>query len=231
MPINMKKLILSAILLGSVFCTTSAQDEEVKQKGFKKENLFTGGSITVSFYSGGTILGGTPMFGYLLAPWVDAGVVLNYTYQGSRDVYVLDDKVRQHVFGPGVFTRIYPVKFLFAQAQLEHNFTNIKYSDPYGTSLKENNDANSLLVGAGIAQGRQRGSNSFFYLTILFDVLKNRYSPYVNNIYNSNGELIRTDVIPIFRAGINIALFSNRSGGDEREGGDGRRQPRNYDRY
>jgi hypothetical protein len=223
----MKKLFLS-ILLVSLIGRIAAQDEEIKEKGFKKENLFTGGSITLSFYSGGLILGGTPMFGYQPAPWVDAGIVLNYTYQGSRDVYVLDDKVHQHVLGPGVFTRIYPLRFLFAQGQFEHNFTTIKYSDPYGTSLKENNDANSLLVGGGIAQGRQRGSNSFFYFTILFDVLKNRYSPYVNNIYDSYGELIRTDMIPIFRAGVNIALFQKSYNGGDEEGGSGRKQPRNH---
>jgi hypothetical protein len=222
----MKKLFLS-ILLASLIGRIAAQDEEIKEKGFKKENLFTGGSITVSFYSGGLILGGTPMFGYLVAPWLDAGIVLNYVYQGSRDVYVLNDKVHQHVLGPGAFTRVYPLKFLFAQGQWEHNFTTIKYSDPYGTSLKENNDANSFLVGGGIAQGRQRGSNSFFYFTILFDVLKNRYSPYVNNIYDSNGELIRTDMIPIFRAGVNIALFPKSYNSGDEEGGNGRKQPRN----
>jgi len=227
----MKKLFLS-ILLVILIGRISAQDEEVKEKGFKKEKLFTGGSITVSFYSGGLILGGTPMLGYLLTPWLDGGIVLNYTYQGNRDVYVLNDKVHQHVLGPGVFTRVYPVKFLFATGQLEHNFTSVKYSDPTsGRSLTEKNDANSLLVGGGIAQGRQKGSNSFFYFTILFDVLKNKYSPYVNNIYDSYGELIRTDMIPIFRAGVNIALFQKSYNGGDEERGSGRKQPKSYDRY
>src|SRR5258705_12653911 len=29
-----------------------------------------------------------------------------------RDYVYLDDKVRQHVFGPGAFARLYPVRFL-----------------------------------------------------------------------------------------------------------------------
>jgi len=224
----MKRSILLLTILAIVALKLSAQDEkEEKDKGFKKENLFTGGSITASFFSGGTILGANPMFGYQLANWVDAGIVFNYTYQGRRDYIYTNDKLRQHVFGPGVFTRLYPVKFLFLQGQFEHNFTNINYSDPFGFKVKDKTDANSLLLGAGIAEGRQRGSNSFFYISVLFDVLKNPSSPYVDNVYDQ-GQLIRTDIIPIVRAGVNIGLFR---GHYNNERGNGRRQPRSYNGY
>ncbi|HET9824912.1 MAG TPA: hypothetical protein VFP87_06230, partial [Chitinophagaceae bacterium] len=200
--------------------------------GFKKENLFTGGSITASFYSRGTILGANPYFGYKLANWVDAGVAFNYTYQGSKDNYAFNDKIRQHVFGPGVFTRVYPLSFLFLQAQAEHNFNNWTYTYPDGSKLKEKTDANSLLLGGGWAQGRQRGSNTFFYLALLFDVLKNPNSPYVDNVYDGSGTLLRTDIVPILRAGINIALFQgdNKNRYNEEPGG-GRKSPRSYERY
>jgi hypothetical protein len=226
----MKKIIVSAILFCSIIITVSAQDEkQEKEKGFKKENLFTGGSVTASFFTGGTILGANPVFGYQLANWVDAGVAFNYTYQGRRDIYTFNDKLRQHVFGPGVFTRLYPVRFLFAQGQFEHNFTSLKYTDDFG-NVKWHTDANSLLLGAGIAQGRQRGSNSFFYISVLFDVLKNPNSPYVNNVYNGN-VLVRTDIVPIVRAGINIALFQGGQGRYNEERENGRRRPRSYGRY
>ena len=225
----MKKIILSVLLLSVSSGFLFAQDEE-QQKGFKKENLFTGGSVTMSFYSGGTILGANPVFGYKIANWLDAGIALNYTYQGSRDNYEINDKIRQHVFGPGVFTRIYPLPMLFLHAQAEHNFNNWNYSSADG-SYKQSDvtDAKSLLLGGGWAQGRQKGSNSFFYIEILFDVLKNRYSPYVNNVYDPSGGVARTDALPIFRAGINVALFQgkNRSSQNEPKG-NGHRQPRNY---
>ena len=228
----MKKLILSTLFLLTTLTVLFAQDEEQeKEKGFKKEKLFTGGSVTASFFTGGTILGANPMFGYQLADWVDAGIAFNYTYQGRRDYIYFDDKLRQYVFGPGVFTRLYPVRFLFVQGQIEHNFTTIKYTDPYGAVEKAKEDANSLLVGAGIAQGRQRGSNSFFYISLLFDVLRNPSSPYVRNVYDSGGDLIRTDLVPIIRAGINVALFQGGQGRYDEERGDGRRRPRNYNRY
>lgn len=227
----MKKIFL-LILFASLLGRMAAQDEEVKEKGFKKQNLFTGGSITASFYSGGTILGANPIFGYKLTNWLDAGIAFNYTYQGSRDNYDINDKIRQHVFGPGAFTRIYPLPFLFLHAQAEHNFNNWSYSNP-NTGYKQSDvtDANSLLLGGGWAQGRQRGSNSFFYIEILFDVLKNKYSPYVNNVYDAYGSVARTDALPIFRAGINIALFQKGYNNGDEERGSGRKQPKSYDRY
>jgi hypothetical protein len=229
----MKKIILSILLFSITTTFLFAQDEkkEEKEKGFKKENLFTGGSVTASFFSGGTILGGTPMFGYKLAEWVDAGLVFNYTYSGRRDYIYLDDKVRQHVFGPGAFARLYPVRFLFLQGQFEHNFTTLNYTYPDGSKTHDKTDANSFLVGAGIAEGRQRGSNTFYYISLLFDVIKNPNSPYVNNVYDQNtGQLVRTDLVPIVRAGINIGLFQHHNNEyDER--GNGGKRPRSYNRY
>jgi hypothetical protein len=210
----MKKLIVFIALFGCCVYTVSAQNEQEEDKGFKKENLFTGGSVTVSFFNKQTVLGANPIFGYKLADWVDAGIVFNIIYNGARDYYEFDDKVRQTVYGPGVFTRIYPLNFLFIQGQFEHNFSRLKYTPGplmiYGP-YKNTTSANSLLVGAGIAQGRERGSTTFYYISVLFDVLKNINSPYVNVSYNPNDPAQqRVDIVPIIRAGINIGLFQNR---------------------
>lgn len=192
-----------------------AQDDESDQKGFKKENLFTGGSITLSFFNGQTVIGANPIFGYRLAKWVDAGIAFNYVYSGSRDYNEFDDKIRQTTWGPGIFTRIYPISFLFAQAQLEHNFNTLKYTAaPNSVNYmdgKINTEANSLLVGGGFAQGRSPRSNSFYYMCILFDVLKNVNSPYVSVAYDPNNPgHQRVTAIPIIRAGFNIALFQGK---------------------
>ncbi|HEY2722032.1 MAG TPA: hypothetical protein VGI82_09905 [Chitinophagaceae bacterium] len=224
----MKRIILLSILIISFASAFAQNDKDESKKGFKKENLFTGGSITASFYTGGTILGISPMFGYKLANWVDAGVAFNYTYTGTRDYIVFDDKLRQNVFGPGVFARIYPVRFLFLQGQFEHNFTHVKYTDDFGDVTKSTADANSLLLGGGIAEGRRPGSNTFYYLSVLGDVLKNPNSPYVNNVYDGSGQLIRTDLIPIIRAGVNIGLFQGKYNHYDNDKGDGHRRPRNY---
>ncbi|HLG38687.1 MAG TPA: hypothetical protein VI461_03425 [Chitinophagaceae bacterium] len=212
----MKKFFLSAITLLLITDILFAQDEEKEEKGFKKENLFTGGSITLSFFNGQTLLGANPIFGYRLADWVDAGIGFNFVYSGARDYYEFDDRVRQTVYGPGVFTRLYPISFLFAQAQFEHNFTTLKYIAAPGSVFYTNDkikaSANSLLLGAGFAQGREKGSNSFYYISLLFDVLKNVNSPYINVDYNPNNPSAqpRITMAPIIRAGLNIALFEGR---------------------
>ena len=209
----MKKIVLSVLLISAVTSFLFGQDEPgEKEKGFKKENLFAGGTVTVSFYSGGTVLGGNPFFGYKLTEWLDAGIVANYTYAGSRDNIYINDKVRQNIFGGGVFTRIYPARFFFFQIQPEHNFTRTKYIYPTGgTTEHYKSDVNTLFLGVGLAQGRQPGSNTFYYISLLFDVIKSRYSPYVNNVYDPNTHIfVRTDILPIIRAGLNIGLFEGR---------------------
>ncbi|MBL7743903.1 MAG: hypothetical protein JNN00_10560, partial [Chitinophagaceae bacterium] len=117
--------------------------------------------------------------------------------------------------GPGVFTRLYPAKFLFVQGQFERNFSTLKYIPaPGGNYLADKSrvTANSLLLGGGIAQGREKGSTTFYYISILFDVIKDINSPYVNVTYNpDNPSQQRIDMTPVIRAGVNIGLFQGRN--------------------
>jgi hypothetical protein len=195
------------LLLALIACTLTgfAQDEEEapERRGFRRENLFTGGSVSLGFGNRSFSAGVSPVFGYKIADWIDAGIVINYQYASYRDYFDFDDKLRQSTYGGGVFTRIYPVHFLFAQAQVEHNFMTVKYFPPNGgSSYKFTTSANSFLVGAGYAEGRVPGMpSSFFSLAILFDVSGNETSPYMDN---------QGKPVPIFRAGLNIYPFRPR---------------------
>lgn len=190
-----------------------AQDEEEKEKGFKKENLFTGGSVTLSFFGGGNIIGANPIFGYKLANFADAGVVVNFITSTQRDYLEFDDKVKQTVYGGGLFTRLYPVNFLFLQGQFEHNFIKLRYipSSSAYQPYKETKEANSFLVGGGYCQGRQPGSNTFYYVSILFDVIKDENSPYVDIAYDQFTGRTSVRAVPLIRAGLNIGLFEGRN--------------------
>ncbi len=208
----MKRVIVFSLIMAACMVLRAQEEEPAGEKGFRKENLFTGGSVTVSFFNQQTVLGANPIFGYKIADWVDAGLAFNFLYNGARDYSQYNDKIRQTVLGPGAFVRLYPARFLFVQGQFEHNFTTWKYIYPGGSPTeKYKTDASSLLLGAGIAQGRERGSNTFYYISLLFDVLKNINSPYVNVSYNPNDpSQQRVDMAPIFRAGINVGLFQGR---------------------
>ena len=207
----MKKIILLLFLTVAAFSFLYAQEkkEAIRQvqeekKGFKKENLFTGGSISLAFYSNTFLIGVNPVFGYSIANWIDAGVAINYNYTSYRDVRVFDDRLHQSVYGGGVFAKLYPVRFLFAQAQLEHNFLRQKYILPGGnTSSTIKDDANSMLIGGGYTTGRYgKGGSPFYYLAILFDVSGNKNSPYTDAYGRT---------IPIIRGGIQVPLFQGDS--------------------
>jgi len=193
----MKKVIF-VVLLINLALAVKAQDEEEEEgsRGFKKEKLFTGGNLIISFYTGGMVLGVSPHLGYSITSWLDAAASLNFTYSGETDPY--NNKLRQTNIGPGAFIRIFPFNFFFAQAQYEHNFLNLKAIPSNSPSFYIREDVNSLLLGGGIASGRSKGNNTYYFFSIMVDVLKLENSPYVD----SYGRLI-----PVIRAGFNIALF------------------------
>ncbi len=198
----MKKLIVTAIVFVIAFSAFAQQEEDQqKKKSFKKENLFTGGSLAASFYSGGTVLGLSPSFGYSINKFIDAGMVLNFTYTGERAYS--GDKYRQFVYGPGAFARVYPIKMIFLQGIFEHNFISQTFKPASGgTSQKLNVEANSFLAGAGYCSGREGTGSTFYYLSIMVDLIKDINSPYVAVL--QNGSLAAQ---PVFRAGIQIPLF------------------------
>lgn len=200
----MKKAFIILVLI-NLFYNSKAQDEreadEEKTGGFKKENLFVGGDVTLGFGSGFTALGASPYFGYSINKYLDVAASFNYIYNSQRDVLMWGDKIRQTQYGPGAFVRVYPLKFLFVQAHFEHNFIKVKYlpvdNSGYLPSTERLN-AGSLLLGAGYAGGRDQYNKSFYFFSVAWDVLQNPNSPYVDG---------RGRGVPIIRAGYNIALF------------------------
>ena len=204
----MMKLYMSFFCLCVVCLNVNAQTEkkeenEVIKGGFKKENLFVGGNVALGLGSGNFSAGVGPYIGYSINKYIDAAVGLNYSYLSQRDYYTTQ-KNRQSVIGPSAFVRLYPVKFLFAHAQYEYNF--IKYKQIYGNGIPDNVykiKAPSFLIGPGFASGRDAYSKSFYYISVLFDVLKNKNSPYTDNLGR---------VTPIIRAGYNVALFQGDGG-------------------
>lgn len=206
----MKNIFLIWCILFCLQVTSVAQEKETDEKetvdkGFKKEKLFTGGSLSLSFFNNSFLIGVNPVFGYSITKWADIGIVGNYNLTSYRDYIYLNDKLRQTVYGGGIFTRLFPVRFLFAQAQVERNWIKLRYIPaPNSGGLGESRhvDANSVLVGAGYTTGRDPDGGAMYgYLAVLFDISKDANSPYTDNLRRA---------IPIIRAGINIPLFQGR---------------------
>lgn len=197
----MKKFFLSVCLFITGTAALLAQDDEEKEKSSFKENLFTGGSVSLAFYNNTFLIGASPVFGYSITNWADAGIVVNYNYTSYRDVNTFNDRLRQTQYGAGVFAKLYPVRFLFAQAQFEYNTVKQKYIPPGGGTITKypGVNANSFLVGGGYTTGREgKGGDPFYYLAVLFDVSGDTNSPYTDAYGRA---------IPIIRAGLQVPLF------------------------
>ena len=198
-------------LISLIFCCSlsvvaqkeTGTDEETANGGFRKDYLFSGGNINLSFFNGVTVLGASPQLGYSVAKWLDAGVLFGYTYSSERDVYT-NDKFRQTIIGPGAFARVFPVNFLFLSVQFEHNFITRKYLPAGGGNRLINKlDANSLLVGAGYTNGRNFRNSPYYYFSVSVDLINNKNSPYTDRFNN---------LLPVVVAGFNIPLFQGRQG-------------------
>jgi len=198
----MKGTLLALCVLVALHAgAQSDTSQPVKKSHFQKDRLFTGGSATAGFSSYSTGLGISPQFGYSLTSWMDAGITFNLNYTSQRDYYDIGDKIHQTVYGPGAFVRMFPVNFLFATAQYEYNFIHEKYDPPAGSGLAntvQNTSTGSLLLGLGYAGGRYPGSNTYYFLSVSWDVLGHANSPYVDGYDHP---------FPIIRAGYNIGLF------------------------
>lgn len=216
---HMRRILLAAALL-TIGCTAFAQDPEEKNEekkgGFKKDHLFTGGGITLSFSGNTFVAGASPVFGYSINKWLDAGVLFNFVYGSNRHVlyydpyygyYYSDDKQRQTTYGPGAFVKFYPLKFLFVQAQVEQNFIRDKFIYADGSPSEVSNvSAPSLLLGVGYANGRESVGDLFYYISVAVDVIKDRNSPYVEVLSNN-----KVNLLPIIRAGLQVPLFQGKN--------------------
>jgi hypothetical protein len=167
-------------------------------KGLQNDNLFLGGSLALGFGSYQFNIGVSPEIGYSLNSWLDAGLVFNFNYTSIKaDPYV--DNTQYHIFnyGGGLFARGYPLPYLFLAAQPEYNWIsgNAKYMGSGGGEYSYNTGAPSLLLGLGYGQ-RVIGEGSF-YMSLMFDVLGNKNSPY-NDSYGHP--------LPVIKAGFNVYL-------------------------
>ncbi len=200
----MKRTLFLALVLMSCLLSFS-QTEDNSESFFKKENLFTGGTGNFSFGDNITSVGLSPFFGYSLNKYLDFALSFGVNYISQRDVVSEGDKLRQTVYTPAAFMRIFPAKFLFGQLQYEYNLINQHYLPALGSFYSEDRQsyqAKSILLGAGISNGKDFPyQKSYYYFSILWDVGNDINSPYKDNLKRP---------VAIIRAGYNIALFQGK---------------------
>ena len=224
----MKNLLLAITLIAfSVAAYSQGQSDDSKSSsGFKKENLFAGGSLNLGFGNYYTNLGISPYFGISLNKYVDVAGTFGVNYFSQKNFDNYDNVVsteRLTLYGPGAFVRVFPLKFLFVQGQYEFNFIDYKRIPVNGALVnKLNHDANSFLLGGGIASARNVNQRSYFYFSVLWDIAHDPNSPYLD-IYDRP--------LPILKAGINIALFQQNQNQKNKHNKKSKRSPERYYRW
>lgn len=197
----LKKILLPVIFCLAVtaaFCqqTPPTYISKDDSKGFKQENIFLGGGLSLGIGSGTFGIGLSPEIGYTITPWLDAGIWGNTFYSTKSANYNYGISQKNFKYGVGIFTRIYPVQFLFLQIQPEHNWSNYTLKDPNTQfTQKLNFESNSLLAGIGYAN-RNIG-NVNFYTVILIDLLSD---------VKSQNEGFYLGNFPFIRAGFDFYL-------------------------
>ena len=190
----MKRIILLIVIcLG--FANMQAQDvytssgghpgfhKKTKKKGYDPEKLIVGGGFNAGFSGGDIILGISPTVGYRFTNKFSAGVGIGYlyyrqtTYQDQYNTYYLNE----NIVYPSLWARYFVYRNIFITSTFEYDFIHVKgtdvdylgYLDPTNMSVT----APCLLAGFGFKQplgGRVSG-----VFEIMYDVLQQKYSPYL----------------------------------------------------
>ncbi len=193
------KILIACVLLSISISSFSQQMESDEQKGkFKKENIFLGTGFNLGLGNHSFNVGLNPEIGYSITHWMDAGVALNINYF-SQNAYDFGGNIQFRNFnlGGGPFVRLWPINFLYIQAQPEYNWISSHQKDVISNqSATFHNNVGSLLVGIGYGT-RILGSH-YSYFTLMMDVLPNRNSPY--------RDLYSNDPLPVLRAGFGFYL-------------------------
>ena len=183
----MKKSLLLFTLLISSVAVFAQYEEEEKEKGFKRDQLFIGSGINLGFFNG-FILGLNPEVGYSLNRFVDVGVGVNVNYITQNEVNA-PITYRQFVIGGGPFVRVWPVNMIFLGGQFEFNRIAFSVKDNGTVMGRTNYTAPSILVGGGY--GNRLIGRSQFYTSIMVDVLRDPKSPYIDQ-FNRLQPVFRT---------------------------------------
>lgn len=183
----MKKSFLLFTLLFSSVAVFAQYEEEEKEKGFKRDQLFIGSGINLGFFNG-FILGLNPEVGYSLNRFVDVGVGVNVNYITQNEVNA-PITYRQFVIGGGPFVRVWPVNMIFLGGQFEFNRIAFSVKDNGTVMGRTNYTAPSILVGGGY--GNRLIGRSQFYTSIMVDVLRDPKSPYIDQ-FNRLQPVFRT---------------------------------------
>lgn len=142
------------------------------QNGFDKSKLEFGGSIGMTF-GDYTSINISPQVGYKLTNWLSTGLGVAYLYNDYNDYHT-------NYAGATLYGRIRPIKNIVLQIQPEFYRT-------WG-NLFDSQFVPCVLVGAGVIL--PIGNNGGVSMTLSYDLVQDKYSPYNDELIYSVGYVI-----------------------------------------
>lgn len=149
---------------------------EEQKKGFDPQRLVIGGSLGASF-GNYTFVNVSPQVGYMFNQYITAGAGINYIYNSYK--YSNGDRDNYSFAGINLFSRVFPVRFLFLSVQPEINYSWGKYKTENPSLPDYDYDGKwvpAFLVGAGAVLSP--GGKGGIFLSLQYDVVQNSRSPY-----------------------------------------------------
>ena len=153
----------------------SGQVERITpSKKSKKQvsRLFFGGGIGGGYSTYNSYIQITPIIGYRVTQKIQIGTRLTYMHQWYQDVY--GKKYNSNIYGGSLFLRYVFWKLLYVQTEYEI----LSGPDYYSADANATRTINSLFAGLGFMQ--HIGGSAFLTVSVLYNFLDDRYSPYSN---------------------------------------------------
>lgn len=170
----MKRLIYTTILV-VVFTMGAIAQSDDAGKGRFWDKIALGGNLGLQFGKV-TFIDISPTITYRVTDNFQVGTGFIYQFIRFRDYYYAGQDYKTYIVGGKVFTRYFIWQDLFLHA--EYQLLNLEGWD-IGIGYHRTN-VNIGLVGGGYRQAI--GTNSFLYISILYDFIGDPNSPYINPI-------------------------------------------------
>ncbi|MDA0196111.1 MAG: hypothetical protein O2887_14155 [Bacteroidetes bacterium] len=152
-------IVVIAVVSLAGIGTASAQQEFGENSSFL-DRVYTGGGINLSIGSNVTIIGASPILGYMITDKLSAGIGVTYMYYRLNRA-----DLSTSIYGGKVFTQytVYQPIILYSEYQA------LSYDFVLGDGIDDREIISSLNVGGGIMQ--PIGSVVNFQLLLLYDLL------------------------------------------------------------
>ncbi|MCB0762308.1 MAG: hypothetical protein KDC12_12350 [Flavobacteriales bacterium] len=165
----MHRIILGCLLLLSI--AGWSQEE----KSFKDRLYFNGG-LQAGFSNSLFVIGASPSVGYMWTEKLSTGLGISFIYYSLNSPA---GKYQTSIYGGNAFTRYLFFDNFFAQTEYHMVNSDVPVYDTSTQSLQIKRSWIPMwYVGGGYRA--PLGGRAFATITVLYDLIDNRYSPYSN---------------------------------------------------